>query len=519
VSGDVVQPRLGLVGWLRWAWRQLTSMRTALLLLLVLAVGAVPGSIFPQRSIDATRTARWLTDHPTAGPILDRLGFFEVYASPWFAAIYLLLFTSLVGCVLPRTKQHLKALRARPPRAPKNPDRLGASLVETVDGTPDEVLTAWRKTLRAARFRVDSHDDNSLSAEKGYLKETGNLAFHLALIGIIVGVAIGHLWGFKGDVILPEGQTFANTLSRYDTFSPGPQVDAADLTPWTLTLTRLDAVFEEDTTREGQLGMPRDFTAHVEFAPTAKAPVEDRTIKVNQPLETGNGTVFLLGNGYAPHITVRDAQGTVIYSDATPFLARDNNYKSVGAVKVPGATPKDLGFAGLFLPTGTITEHGPESMFPQPLDPYLALTVFEGELFPDGAPQSVYELDDSAMTQLRAEGSDQPLRLWIKAGQSIDLPGGRGSITFDGVERWAGLSVRTDPGKSLTLGAALLALAGLIAMLTVRRRRVFIRVSEAEPDAEGRQRTLVRVGALAKDDDEGMTDELAGLAERVKDHR
>ena len=166
MSGDVVQPRLGLVGWLRWAWRQLTSMRTALLLLLVLAVGAVPGSIFPQRSIDATRTAQWLTDHPTAGPILDRLGFFEVYASPWFAAIYLLLFTSLVGCVLPRTKQHLKALRARPPRAPKNPDRLGASLVETVDGTPDEVLTAWRKTLRAARFRVDSHDDNSLSAEK-----------------------------------------------------------------------------------------------------------------------------------------------------------------------------------------------------------------------------------------------------------------------------------------------------------------------------------------------------------------
>ena len=84
---DVAQPRLGPVGWLRWTWRQLTSMRTALFLLLLLAIGAIPGSTFPQRSIDPARTAAWIADHPTAGPVLDRLGFFEVYASPWFAAI------------------------------------------------------------------------------------------------------------------------------------------------------------------------------------------------------------------------------------------------------------------------------------------------------------------------------------------------------------------------------------------------------------------------------------------------
>jgi cytochrome c biogenesis protein len=148
---DIAQPQLGLVGWLRWMWRQLTSMRTALLLLLLLAVAAIPGSTFPQRSIDATRTAQWLDDHPTAGPILDRLGFFEVYASPWFAAIYLLLFVSLVGCVLPRAKVHWKALRSRPPRAPKRPEAFGASLVETVDGSPDEVLERWRSTLLPRR--------------------------------------------------------------------------------------------------------------------------------------------------------------------------------------------------------------------------------------------------------------------------------------------------------------------------------------------------------------------------------
>ena len=121
-------------------WRQLTSMRTALFLLLLLAVGAVPGSIWPQRSIDAARTADYIANHPKAGPWLDRLGFFEVYASPWFAAIYLLLFISLVGCVLPRSKVHWKAMRSAPPKAPARPARLPAGGTVEVSATPDEVV-------------------------------------------------------------------------------------------------------------------------------------------------------------------------------------------------------------------------------------------------------------------------------------------------------------------------------------------------------------------------------------------
>ncbi len=506
------QPSLGAVGWLRWMWRSLTSMRTALLLLLLLAVAALPGSTFPQRGIDATRTARWIQAHPSAGPVLDRLGFFEVYASPWFAAIYLLLLISLVGCIVPRTRLHWRAIRALPPRAPKHPERLGTGFTEVVPDPPEQVLAQWRERMTGRRYRVHAHDDASVSGEKGYLKETGNLLFHLAIVGIIVGVGVGHLWGWKGDVILPVGKTFANTLSRYDTFSPGPNVDPAELAPYTLTLTKLDAVFATDPKGKANFGSPRDFTAYVDFTATPGATPQPRTVKVNEPLETGAGTVFLLGNGYAPRVTVRDAQGQVLYSDTTPFLAQDNNYKSVGAIKVPGASPKQLGFAGLFLPTATINAQGPMSIFPQPLDPALALTVFEGDLYPGGTPQSVYSLETSGMSQLTAEGTSQPLRIWIKPGETFTLPGGRGSITFDGVERFAGLSIRSDPGKGLTLAAAMLALAGLVTMLTVRRRRVFVRVTQAEPGPDGTPRTLVRVGGLAKDDDEGMIDELATLA-------
>ena len=56
---EITQPALGITGWLRWAWRQLTSMRTALVLLLFLAIAAVPGSLFPQRSADPNGVIQW----------------------------------------------------------------------------------------------------------------------------------------------------------------------------------------------------------------------------------------------------------------------------------------------------------------------------------------------------------------------------------------------------------------------------------------------------------------------------
>ena len=108
-------PPLDSTGLLRWAWRQLTSMRTALILLFALAVASIPGSILPQRGNNPLLVDEWLEEQPTIGPILDRLGFFDVFGAPWFAAVYLLLFISLIGCVLPRVGVHWRAMRSQPP--------------------------------------------------------------------------------------------------------------------------------------------------------------------------------------------------------------------------------------------------------------------------------------------------------------------------------------------------------------------------------------------------------------------
>ncbi|MGE9807396.1 cytochrome c biogenesis protein ResB [Janibacter sp. G1551] len=515
---DVTQPRLGPVGWARWAWRQLTSMRTALFLLLLLAVGAVPGSIWPQRSLDATRTADYIAQHPTLGPWLDRLGMFEVYASPWFSAIYLLLFISLVGCVLPRSRQHWAAMRSVPPRAPKRLTRLPAHVEMTLDATPAETLEAARVALRRKRMRVHAHDAVSVSAEGGYLKETGNLVFHLSLVLLIVGVAYGHLLGWKADIIVPEGKSFASTVTRFDTFAPGPWVDESSLTPFTMRVDSLTATFEDRVTSKGQFGQPRNFDARVTTTDEPGGVETKRKLAVNHPVDIGGASVYLLGNGYAPVITVKDAKGEVLYTGPTPFLSQDTNYKSVGAIKIGGATPKQLGLVGLFLPTAIIDEEtGPSSVFPDDRDPALALSLYEGELFPGGRPQSVFTLDTESMDKvLNADGSDIT-RLWVKPGDTVTLPGGRGTLTFEKVTRWAGLSVRHDPGKTLTLVASLAALAGLITSLTVRRRRVFVRIVEgdgAAVDGVGAGTRLV-IGGMSKGDDDGLQDLVDDVAQTL----
>ena len=124
---------LGWRGGLRYLWTQLTSMRTALILLFALALAAIPGSLVPQRRVSPVRVTDFINEHPTLGPIYDKLGLFDVYTSPWFSAIYLLLFVSLVGCIIPRVGVYAKALRARPPKTPRNLVRLPAYAAAEID--------------------------------------------------------------------------------------------------------------------------------------------------------------------------------------------------------------------------------------------------------------------------------------------------------------------------------------------------------------------------------------------------
>lgn len=533
---NVTQPSLGVVGYLRFFWRQLTSMRTALFLLLLLAIAAVPGSLFPQRSSDPNGVTLYFSNNPSLAPVLDKIQLFDVYTSAWFSAIYLLLFISLIGCVIPRTAHHLRALASQPPKTPARLDRLAAfSAFEVATGETDSAgssitassaVKSARAVLRRAGYRVKLFDgpgaELSASAERGYLRETGNLVFHTALIGILISVGIGGGFGYTGQKALVVGQAFANVGITYDSFTPGRFFRDSDLVPYRLILNKFTTKYEEEN--KNALGQPIDFAANVTTYDASGKPTK-ALIKVNDPLPIGGNQIYLLGNGYAPSITVRDPQGKVVFSESVPFLAQDANYTSLGIVKVPDGLKSQIGMRGFFYPTAAESKDGTlGSVYPDLRNPMLSLVLFKGSLGIDaGVPKSVYVLDTDKMTPLAGPGAaDGTMALRLKPGETAKIPGGLGSVTFDNkapkndagnvaksVPRFASLDVHRDPTQGWVLLFAILVLAGLLTSLFIPRRRVWIKVIETEGD-----RIRLEYAGLARGEDPGLAAAVATIAER-----
>ena len=499
-----VGPRLGPTGWLRWIWRQLTSMRTALTLLLLLALAAIPGSILPQRATDPLAVNAWIERNPGAAPVLDGLGLFDVFSSPWFAAIYILLFLSLIGCVLPRVAAHWRSMRAPTPPAPRRLDRLADSRAWTT-GDPD-VLASAEAALRADRWRV-TPGQGSLAAEKGFTRETGNLLFHIALLLILVGVALGALFGWKGTVIVREGNGFANTLTQYDSFSPGRLTSPDRLPPFSFTMTDFTATFE----REGsQRGAPRSFAADLAYRSEPEAALEQRVVSVNSPLRVDGAKVFLVGHGYAPHLRVTDSTGRVVLDDTVVFLPQDGNFASTGVVKSPDAEPQ-LGLQGLFTPTAALNEElGPHSTFPAPDDPAVFFSAWTGDLgLDDGTPSNVFTLDTDGLEQIGLSA--------VRPGDTWELPGGEGTVEFVGFDRWASFTISRDPGKGLALAAAIAAIVGLSLSLFVRRRRIWVRVDPV-PGTDGTaslDQYRVQLAGLTRSDSADVSAEVDQLVAQL----
>ncbi|MDL5203081.1 cytochrome c biogenesis protein ResB [Streptomyces sp. ALI-76-A] len=503
-------PALGVIGWARWFWRQLTSMRVALLLLLLLSLGAIPGSLIPQSGTDETKVADFRAANPTLGDVYDKLGLFHVYSSAWFSAIYILLFVSLIGCIVPRTWQFVGQLRGRPPGAPRRLTRLPAHTGWRTETDPDEIREAALALLRKRRFRAHVAGD-AVAAEKGYLREFGNLAFHIALIVMLIAFAWGQLFKSEGNKLIVEGDGFSNTLTQYDDFKSGTLFSQDDLDPFSFTLDDFTGTYE---TSGPNRGTPRTYQATVDYSVGAYGKDRKTTIKVNEPLRVGDSKVYLTAHGYAPVITVRDAKGDVVYSQAVPLLPLDSNVTSSGAIKVMDGyrdargEKEQLGFQAFFLPAYGGDGTAVVSQFPALLNPVLNLEAFHGDLGVDsGIPQSVYQLDKGNLKAFK-DAKGKALRENLRPGETMQLPNGAGSVTFEkGIKEWANFQVTRQPAAGWALGGAVVAILGLAASLFIQRRRVWVR---AVRGADGV--TVVEMAGLGRSESAKVPEELGDLA-------
>ncbi|MGH3627897.1 MAG: cytochrome c biogenesis protein ResB, partial [Sciscionella sp.] len=499
-------PLRSVLAFARNTWRGLTSMRTALVLLFLLALGAMPGALLPQRDLNASKVATYISQHGWWGQLLDKLEFFNVYSSVWFSAIYILLFVSLVGCLTPRTFEYAGALRTKPVLTPRNLARMPHHASGEVTGEVAEVATGVKRRLKG--WRLVTRDEGggvlSISAEKGYLREAGNLIFHFAMLGLIVCFALGAMYKYKGQVIVQaiggDSSQFCNSgIYNFDSFTPGLRVDGTNLPPFCVKV--------------------NDFTAH--YTPSGDADYYDSHIdyqygndlqtgtwrpynlEVNHPLRIVGDRIYLLGNGYTPVFTVTFPNGEK-RTGATQWKPDDpTTMLSEGATKfdAPGVTDpakqrKDqLAITGLFAPSAAFSGSLMSSDYPGLRNPAVAVDIYRGDLGTDaGNSQSIFSIDQSMVDQGRLHKVE---RTNLKIGQSTTLKDGT-VVRFDKVQPWVSLEVAHDPTQDYVLIFAILMLLGLGTSLTIKRRRLWVRLTPGESTG-----TVVSVGGLARTDQAG----------------
>ncbi|MDR3661702.1 MAG: cytochrome c biogenesis protein ResB [Mycobacterium sp.] len=497
-------------------------MGTALVLLFLLALGAIPGALLPQRSLNAGKVDEYLAQHPVIGPWLDKVQAFSVFSSFWFTAIYALLFISLVGCLTPRLSEHVRSLRVVPVPAPRNLARLPKYAERTVPGEPATVadqlaarLKGWRQVTRQLSGD-DAGGGLEISAEKGYLREFGNIVFHFSLLGLLVAVAFGKMFGYEGNVIViaDGGPGFCSASpAAFDSFRAGNVVDGTALHPTCLQVHSFDARYLPS-------GQATSFAANIDYqdgADLVSGTWRPYRLEVNHPLRIGGERIYLQGHGYAPTFTVTFPNGqtrtsTVQWKPETPLTLL-----SSGVVRVDppgGSYPDDrerrkhqIAIQGLFAPTAELDGKLLSSSFPALNSPAVAIDIYRGDTGLDsGRPQSLFALDPRLVDEKRLI---KQARVNLTVGEQTKLDDGT-VVRFDGAVPFINIQVSHDPAQVWVLEFALTMMGGLLVSLVVRRRRVWIRIAPAAPGSVN-----VELGGLARTDNSGWGDEFERLTARL----
>ena len=512
---------------IRNTWRSLTSMGTALVLLFLLALGAVPGALLPQRSLNAGKVTEYLDAHPKIGPWLDKAQLFDVFSSFWFTSIYVLLFVSLVGCLTPRIVEHARSLRSEPVPAPRNLARLPKCAISERVATGDDAaadlaaaaaagLRGWRTIIRG---ESGSGAPVEISAEKGYLREFGNIVFHFSLLGLLVAVAVGKLFGYEGNVIViaDGGPGFCSASpAAFDSFRAGNTVDGTSLSPMCIRVDDFQAQYLPS-------GQATSFAADIKYQAGRDLGANSwrsYRLEVNHPLRLGGDRVYLQGHGYAPTFTVTFPDGQTRSSTVQWRPDNPQTLLSSGVARIDppsGTYPSleerrkhEIAIQGLLAPTAELDGVLLSSRFPTLEDPAVAVDIYRGDTGLDsGRPQSLFTLDPRLIDQGRLT---REKRVNLRAGESVLIDKGPAAgtrVRFDGAVPFVNLQVSHDPGERWVLVFAVSMMAGLLVSLLVRRRRVWIRLTPGDGTV------TIEVGGLARTDNSGWGDEFERLTARL----
>lgn len=491
-------------------------MRTALVLLLLLALASAFGSVIPQLPTSPRKVAEYVADHEWLGRFYDRAGLFDVFGSWWFGLITVLLFVSLVACLLPRSRAHLRAIRQRPVHA-RELDAFPLYRRVEVAAGPAEAVAGARGVLRRRRFRVASHE-TGVAAEKGVLREAGSLIFHWAFLLLLVGAVVGKGTGYAGRATIVEGETWSDAAINYDplTLRTGSYFDGA-FSGSAIKLLDYEDAFDEN-------GLPTRFASTVELIDPDGTVTATEVVEVNRPLRHGDVRIHQYGFGWAPVITVTHDGETVfdgpvvMVQETAPEGESQLAQTWLGFVKLPraGTDGVDLALELELWPDGRAFFAPGMPMFGE-RDPLMRYRVWEGKLIDPSLAGLDTRLMEVSGTGITFEGAVvDPIADCVVSGAAgaevvgaACPPGATSAVTlgFPEVRMYSVLQVSRDVGIPVVVAAAILIVLGLLAALYTSRRKVWVR---AEPFGGG---SRLEIGGFALQRRTQFDEEFAKLAD------
>ena len=251
----------------------LSDLRTAILLLLLIAAASALGTILPQQEAPDLYLSRF-NDDPWLGLVNGNLmlgmQLDHIYSSVWFLSLLALLGLALTLCSWRRQWPALQAaLRWVDYSRPRQLSKL--ALAETI-ACPDssEALNHLATELRGRGWTVKQHADR-LAARRGVIGRVGPLLVHTGLVLLLIGAAWGALAGQRIERFLAPGRSL-------DLLDPAGE-------------NRLSLTLNDFTIERDPAGRPEQFSSDLTLSPPGNSQ-DKRTISVNHPLRYRGMTVY-----------------------------------------------------------------------------------------------------------------------------------------------------------------------------------------------------------------------------------
>lgn len=425
-AGPTLMNRIDRV--LEGLWHLLSSMRVAMIIMLVIAALGVFGSLIIQAPTavmdDPAAKANWLNEvRPKFGGwtnVLDTLQVFQIFNSIYFRILVAALTISLIACSVHRIPGIWRtATKPRIDVGPQFFEHAPQREAIVVRRTAAETQAIVEGVLRARRYRTQVMGDDTVSLYGDRFRwiPIAGLVGHLSLVVILAGGIVGTIYGYRD-----AGFTIAEGQTRTVASEPGLSIELLDFTDKYDTVT----------------GSPIDYASQIVVFKDG-AEIDRHTVRVNDPYRYGATSIYQAFFGVAAIVTVKDAAGNTLLDEGVPLAWRTTaDNRPVGSITVPGVN-------NVIWLVGTLGSG-------------------DKDIKPGQIQVELYTASEAS--QIAADVIDQGV-----ATQFGDL-----TITFERESQFTGLNVARDPGVMLVwLGSALLFI-GFVIRFTVPHKRVWARI-------------------------------------------